>query len=32
MQDGMRSLNVAISAAMVLGEGLRQIGGFPSLT
>lgn len=30
MQDGMRSLNVAISAAMVLGEGLRQTGGFPS--
>lgn len=31
MQEGMRSLNVAISAAMVLGEGLRQTGGFPSL-
>jgi len=31
MAEGMRSLNVAISGAMVLGEGLRQTGGFPSL-
>lgn len=27
MQEGMRSLNVAISAAMVLGEALRQVRG-----
>ena len=26
---GMRSLNVATAAAMVLGEALRQTGGFP---
>ena len=26
MQPGMRSLNVAVAAAMVLGEALRQIG------
>jgi tRNA (cytidine/uridine-2'-O-)-methyltransferase len=26
---GMRSLNVAIAAAMVLGEALRQTSGFP---
>ncbi len=31
MAKGMRSLNVAVSGAMVLGEGLRQTGGFPSL-
>ncbi len=24
MRDGMRSLNVAVAAAMVLGEALRQ--------
>jgi len=29
MAEGMRSINVAISGAMVLGEGLRQTGGFP---
>ncbi len=29
MAPGMRSLNVAIAAAMVLGEALRQIRGFP---
>ena len=28
MQPGMRSLNVAVSAAMILGEALRQ-AGFP---
>jgi len=28
MAKGMRSLNVAISAGMVLGEALRQTGGF----
>lgn len=25
---GLRSLNVAVAAAMILGEGLRQTGGF----
>jgi tRNA (cytidine/uridine-2'-O-)-methyltransferase len=29
LRPGLRSLNVAIAAAMVLGEGLRQTGGFP---
>lgn len=29
MQPGMRSLNVAIAAAIVTGEALRQTGGFP---
>ena len=29
MAAGLRSLNVVLSAAMVLGEGLRQTGGFP---
>jgi tRNA (cytidine/uridine-2'-O-)-methyltransferase len=29
MRPGFRSLNVAQSAAMVLGEALRQTGGFP---
>jgi len=28
MVEGVRSLNVAVSAAMVLGEALRQTGGF----
>ena len=30
LQAGMRSLNVAVAAAMVLGEALRQTGGFPA--
>jgi tRNA (cytidine/uridine-2'-O-)-methyltransferase len=30
MAPGLRSLNVATSAAMVLGEALRQTGGFPA--
>ena len=30
MQPGLRSLNVAVSAAMILGEALRQTGGFHS--
>ncbi|MDD9878709.1 MAG: tRNA (cytidine(34)-2'-O)-methyltransferase [Magnetovibrio sp.] len=30
MAAGMRSLNVAAAAAMVLGEALRQLGAFPS--
>jgi len=29
MQPELRSLNVAMSLAMVLGEALRQTGGFP---
>lgn len=29
LQAGLRSLNLAVSAAMALGEGLRQTGGFP---
>jgi tRNA (cytidine/uridine-2'-O-)-methyltransferase len=28
--SGARSLNVAVAAAMVLGEALRQTGGFPA--
>lgn len=28
MQPGLRSLNIAVAAAMVLGEALRQTGGF----
>jgi tRNA (cytidine/uridine-2'-O-)-methyltransferase len=30
MRSGLRSLNVAVAAAMVLGEALRQTGGFSS--
>ena len=29
MAPGLRSLNVATAAAMILGEALRQTGGFP---
>lgn len=29
LRPGLRSLNVASAAAMVLGEALRQTGGFP---
>ena len=29
LREGARSLNVALAAAMVLGEALRQTGGFP---
>jgi len=29
MRPGLRSLNVALAAAMVLGEALRQTGQFP---
>ena len=32
MRDGMRSLNVAVAAAMVLGEALRQTAGFARLS
>lgn len=31
MQPGLRSLNVAIAASLVLGEALRQTGGFAAL-
>ncbi len=30
LKPGLRSLNVAITGAMVLGEALRQTGGFPA--
>ncbi len=30
MGEGMRSLNVALASAMVLGEALRQTGRFPA--
>ncbi|MBL0404326.1 tRNA (cytidine(34)-2'-O)-methyltransferase [Microvirga aerilata] len=30
MQEGMRSLNVAVTAAMILGEALRQTRSFPA--
>lgn len=29
MRPGARSLNLAVAAAMVLGEAVRQAGGFP---
>jgi tRNA (cytidine/uridine-2'-O-)-methyltransferase len=29
LRPGMRSLNIAVAAAMVLGEALRQTGGLP---
>ena len=31
MAEGMRSLNVAVTAGMILGEALRQTGAFPPL-
>ncbi len=31
LQPGLRSLNVALAAAMAAGEALRQIGGWPTL-
>ncbi|HET6390147.1 tRNA (cytidine(34)-2'-O)-methyltransferase [Hyphomicrobium sp.] len=30
MRPGLRSLNVAVAAAIVLGEALRQTNGYPS--
>jgi tRNA (cytidine/uridine-2'-O-)-methyltransferase len=30
MKSGMRSLNVALASAIVLGEALRQTGSYPS--
>jgi tRNA (cytidine/uridine-2'-O-)-methyltransferase len=32
MVAGMRSLNVAVASAMVLGEALRQIEGFAEMS
>jgi len=32
LQKGLRSLNVALAAAMVLGEALRQTNGYAALT
>jgi tRNA (cytidine/uridine-2'-O-)-methyltransferase len=32
MRPGLRSLNVAVAAAMALGEALRQLGAFPVLS
>ena len=32
LRQGLRSLNVAVAASMVLGEALRQTGGFPPTT
>jgi tRNA (cytidine/uridine-2'-O-)-methyltransferase len=32
MRPGLRSLNVALAAAMILGEALRQTGGFATAT
>jgi tRNA (cytidine/uridine-2'-O-)-methyltransferase len=31
MQPGLRSINVAMAAAMALGEALRQTNGFPHI-
>ena len=31
MRPGLRSLNVALAAALVLGEALRQTNGFPDV-
>ena len=31
MREGLRSLNVATAASLVLGEALRQTGGFGNL-
>ena len=32
MRPGLRSINVAVAAALVLGEAMRQTGAFASLT
>ncbi|MFD2646895.1 tRNA (cytidine(34)-2'-O)-methyltransferase [Devosia albogilva] len=32
MRPGMRSINVAVSAAMVMGEAMRQVDGFTGLS
>lgn len=31
MRPGLRSLNIAVAAALVLGEALRQTSGFPAM-
>ena len=31
MREGLRSLNVAVAASLVIGEALRQTGGFGTL-
>jgi tRNA (cytidine/uridine-2'-O-)-methyltransferase len=31
MREGLRSINIAVAAAMILGEALRQTGSFASL-
>jgi tRNA (cytidine/uridine-2'-O-)-methyltransferase len=31
MRAGLRSLNIAVAAAIVLGEALRQTGGYDGL-
>jgi tRNA (cytidine/uridine-2'-O-)-methyltransferase len=31
MREGLRSINVAAAAAMIIGEALRQTGSFPPL-
>ena len=31
MRPGLRSINVALSAAMIMGEALRQTGGFATV-
>lgn len=31
IREGLRSLNIAVAAAIALGEGLRQTGGLPPL-
>ncbi len=32
IRPGLRSLNIAVAAALVAGEALRQTGGFPSIS
>ncbi len=32
MRSGLRSLNIAVAASLVLGEALRQTGGFDTLS
>lgn len=32
MRQGLRSLNMATAASLVVGEALRQTGGFETLT
>ena len=32
MRSGLRSINVAVAAAMIVGEALRQTNGFDALT